>query len=111
MARVPTPPPASPPHASPPDTTATYRTQSTSLSAALIAAGQLVYLRAELSEKSRDAVFVFDDPLAQGDELQRRFNAGLFPRVEPKALFSARGFLMDEMARIQGGGRHARKAL
>jgi hypothetical protein len=47
-------------------------------------------------------LFVFDDPFNQGDILRRRFEAGMFPRVEPKLLFSARQFLVDEMARVGG---------
>jgi hypothetical protein len=84
-----------------------FRTMSTSFAAAIVASNQLEFLRAELAANGREVVFVFEDPLAQGDDLHRRFDAGMFSRVEPKVLFSARGFLMDEMARLQGRGRHA----
>jgi hypothetical protein len=87
---------ASPPHDEKP-----FRTQSTSFAAALVAADCLRYMRAE--SHSTGVVFCFDDPLNQGDELKRRFDAGMFPRVEPKILFSARGFLVQEMARLRGG--------
>jgi hypothetical protein len=93
--------------ASPPETEKPFRTQSTSFAAALVAADLLRYLRTE--PHSTGVVFCFDDPHTQGDDLKRRFDAGMFPRVDPKMLFSARGFLMDEMARLQGRGRHARK--
>jgi hypothetical protein len=103
------PPTLAPP---PPETEHPFRTLSTAFAAALVAADQLRYLRSELNDSNCEVVFVFDDPLAQGDQLHRRFDAGMFPRVEPKLLFSARGFLMDEMARLQGRGRHAKgKAL
>jgi hypothetical protein len=92
-----------------PETESPFRTLSTSFAAALVASDQLQYLRAELANE-REVVFVFDDPHAHGDDLHRRFEAGMFPRVEPKVLFSARGFLVDEMARLQGRGRHARKS-
>lgn len=93
--------------ASPPLTDNPFRTQSTAFAAALVAADLLRYLRTE--PHSTGALFCFDDPQTQGDELKRRFDAGMFPRVDPKVLFSARGFLMDEMARLQGRGRHASK--
>ena len=96
--------PSSPPPL--PETANPFRTQSTSLAAAIVAADLLRYLQAE--PHSTGVVFVFADPHAQGNDLKRRFEAGMFPRVEPKVLFSARGFLMDEMARLQGRGRHAR---
>lgn len=91
-----------------PETDNPFRTQSTSLAAALVAADLLRYLRAE--PHPTGVVFLFDDPHAQGDDLKRRFEAGMFPRVEPKVLFSARGFLVEEMARLQGRGRHAKKS-
>ena len=91
-----------------PDSENLFRTQSTSLAAAIVAADLLKYSRSELGITG--VVFCFLDPHSTGDELQRRFEAGMFPRVEPKVLFSARGFLVDEMARLQGRGRHARKS-
>jgi hypothetical protein len=93
--------------ASPPQTENPFRTQSTAFAAALVAADLLRYLRTE--PHSTGALFCFDDPQTQGDELKRRFDGGLFPRVDPKVLFSARSFLVSEMARLQGRGRHARK--
>jgi hypothetical protein len=102
MSRVPS---ASPPL---PETDNAFRTQSTSFAAALVAADLLSYLHAELN--TTGVVFCFKDPHSEGDDLKRRFDAGMFPRVEPKVLFSARGFLMDEMARLQGRGRHERKS-
>jgi hypothetical protein len=98
-----------PPSTAPPATENPFRTQSTSFAAALVASDQLRYSRAELHENGREVVFVFEDPFAQGDDLHRRFDAGMFPRVEPRVLFSARGFLTAEMARLQGRGRHAGK--
>lgn len=98
------------PAAIPSDTKNPFRTQSTSFAAALVASDQLRYSHTELHANGRDVVFVFDDPYAQGEVLHRRFNAGMFSRVEPKLLFSARGFLTDEMARLSGRGRRAAKS-
>ena len=98
--------PKNPPSLPPPLTENPFRTQSTSFAAAIIAADLLRYLRAE--PHTTGAVFCFNDPNSQGDDFKRRFDAGMFPRVDPKLLFSARGFLMDEMARLQGRGRHAK---
>jgi hypothetical protein len=79
-----------------------YKTQSTALAASLVAAAQLEYVRAERRADGMAVLFVFDDPFNQGDILRRRFDAGMFPRVEPKLLFSARQFLVDEMSRVGG---------
>ena len=89
----------------PPEPLNPYRTQSTALAASLVAAGQLEYVRAERRADGGAVLFVFDDPFNQGDILRRRFEAGMFPRVEPKMLFSARQFLVDEMARVGGPNR------
>jgi hypothetical protein len=86
-----------------------FRTQSTSLASALVASDLLQYAHAELNETGSAVAFCFDDPNAEGDELKRRFDAGMFPRVDPKNLFSARGYLMEQMARVREGG-HARKS-
>ena len=91
----------------PEPTESPFRTLSTAFAAALVASDSLRYLRAERNDVGCE--FVFDDPHGQGDVLHRRFDAGMFPRVEPKLLFSARGFLMEEMSRLQGGRRHAPK--
>jgi len=93
----------------PPETEHPFLTQSTTFAAALVAGNLLAYLRAERKANSNDVVFFFEDPLAQGDELHRRFDAGMFPRVDPKLLFGARAFLVEEMNRLQGRGRHASK--
>jgi hypothetical protein len=84
-----------------------FRTQSTAFAASIVAADLLRYVRTERAGPRGAAVFVFEDPRGEGDELSRRFNAGMFPRVEPKMLFSARGFLTEEMARVAGRRRHA----
>jgi len=94
---------------SPPETTDTsYKTKSTSFASALIAASMLEYRDAERDERG-DVEFVFRDPKAEGIRLKTRFDAGLFPKVDAKALFSARGFLVDEMARLQGRGRRGQQ--
>lgn len=97
--------------ASPPTTTQQplFRTQSTAFAASLVAADLLRYVRTERNGPGRAAVFVFEDPHNEGDEFSRRFNAGMFPRVEPKMLFSARGFLTEEMGRVTGRGHDAHK--
>jgi hypothetical protein len=95
----------SPPHS---ETEDPFRTLSTTFAAALLASGLLPYARAELNDSGNEVLFIFEDPLSNGDELKRRFDAGLFPRVDPKALFVARGFLMDEMSRLPGRGRNVK---
>lgn len=90
-----------------PPLTTLFRTLSTSYAACLIATDSLRYVSAERTPTG--IAFAFEDPHSQGAELQRRFNAGMFPRVEPKALFSARGFLVAEMARLNSGGHNAKK--
>ena len=97
-----------PSSSNPPPLTAEFETISPALAAALIAADQLSYLRSELHRNGKDVIFVFDDPLHVGEEVQRRYNAGVFPRVHTKMLSEARGFLADECHRVKGGG-HARK--
>jgi hypothetical protein len=92
------------PTASPPTTENTFRTPSTSFAAALVAANALEYSHPEMG--ATGVVFVFHDPATQGDLLRRRFDAGMFPRVDARVLFSARGFLIDEMARLSGKGKH-----
>lgn len=99
--------PRTPSVSPPPETENHFRTQSTSLAASIVAADLLNYSHAE--PHSTGVVFCFRDPDSKGDDLKRRFEAGMFPRVEPKVLFSARGFLVEEMNRLLGRGRHVRK--
>lgn len=84
-----------------------FETISPALAAALIAADQLAYSHCKIHANNKDAVFVFRDPLHVGDELQRRYTAGVFPLVHAKMLAEARGFLADDSNRVKGG-RHAK---
>jgi hypothetical protein len=85
-----------------------FETISPALAAALIAANQLTYSHCKLHRNNKDAVYVFRDPLHVGDELQRRYTAGVFPLVHAKLLADTRGFLSEESNRIKGAdrGRH-----
>ena len=89
--------------------TPSFETISPALAAALIAAQQLTYSHAKLHPNHKDVVYVFDDPLRVGAELQRRYNAGVLPSVHAKAVNEARGYLADECKRVKGGG-HASKS-
>lgn len=84
-----------------------FVTISPALAAAIIVAGQLAYSHARLHANRKDVLFVFEDPLHIGEELQRRYQAGIFPLVHAKMLAEARGFLVDENNRVKGV-RHAK---
>jgi hypothetical protein len=99
-----------PPKTAPPPLNETFETISPALAAALIVAGQLHYSHCNLHPDATRVIFVFEDPLHIGDELQRRYVAGLFPLVHAKMLAEARGYLADESYRLKGG-RDANKAL
>lgn len=86
-----------------------YETISPAFAAALIAAGQLSYSHCKLHRNGKDVVFVFQDPLAVGEELQHRYTAGTLPLVHAKLLADVRSNLMEEASRVKGGG-HARKS-
>ncbi|MGD0467482.1 MAG: hypothetical protein ABSA54_03825 [Terriglobales bacterium] len=88
-----------------------YETISPAFAAALIAAGQLVYSHCKFHRNGKDVVYVFQDPLRTGEELQRRYTAGVFPLVHAKLLADVRNNLMDEANRIKGGRRANHKAL
>ena len=88
-----------------PPLTETFQTISPALAAALIAANQLTYAYCKLHANRKDAIFVFADPLHVGEELQRRYTAGVFPLVHAKLLAETRGFLADECYRVKGGNR------
>ncbi len=95
----------------PPPLNETFETISPALAAALIAADQLPYSHCQLHRNGTNVIFVFKDPLHSGEELQRRYTAGVFPLVHAKMLAEARSYLADESTRIKGG-RHAKsKAL
>jgi hypothetical protein len=82
-----------------------FETISPALAAALIAANQLAYSHCKLHSNGKDAIFVFKDPLHIGEELQRRYAAGVLPPVHAKMLAEARGYLADETHRVKGGSR------
>jgi hypothetical protein len=84
-----------------------FETISPALAAALIAADQLAYSHCKIHRNGKDVIFVFEDPLKTGEELQRRYTAGVFPLVHAKMLAEARGYLADECARVRGG--HVKK--
>jgi hypothetical protein len=96
------------PSSSAPPLTETFETISPALAGALIAANQLAYSHCKLHANGKDAIYVFADPLHVGEELQRRYTAGVFPLVHAKVLAEARGYLADESNRLKGGG-HAHK--
>ncbi len=81
-----------------------FETISPALAAAIIVADQLAYSHCKLHHNGKDAVFVFRDPLCIGEELQRRYTAGVFPLVHAKMLAEARGYLADESNRVKGRG-------
>ncbi len=87
--------------------TPSFETISPAFAAALIAGQQLPYSHAKLHANRKDVVYVFDDPLRVGAELQRRYNAGLLPAVQAKAVNEARGYLAEECKRVKGVG-HAK---
>lgn len=101
--------PESPPSSTPTTSSDYFKTTSPAFAAALIAASALAYLHCDLHTNSRDAVFVFEDPNHEGEELQRRYSAGTFPRVHAHMLAKARGYLMDEKTRMQQGGGYAKR--
>ena len=94
--------------ASPPLAEEFFETISPALAAALIAAAQLAYSHCKVNPNQKDAVLVFRDPLHTGEELQRRYTAGVLPTVHAKMLAEARGYLADECNRVKGGG-HAKR--
>jgi hypothetical protein len=101
------PVPDSPPH-SPLPSNPTFETISPAVAAALIATGSLTYSHARLLTNGNVA-YIFDDPIAVGPELQRRYHAGVFPLVHAKTIADARGFLADEGSRVKRGGGHDHK--
>lgn len=80
-----------------------YRTLSSALAAALIAAQQLEYSHCVLHPNGKDTVYVFHDPTHAGDELARRYTAGALPLVHAKMLADARSYLVDESKRVREG--------
>lgn len=100
---------AADPSRKPPTPNDFFETISSSFAAALIAADQLSYFGCRFHRNGKDAVFVFRDPLHVGDELQRRYAAGVFPLVHPKILAEARGYLAEEAKKVREGG-HARQS-
>jgi hypothetical protein len=80
-----------------------FETISPALAAAFIAGQQLTYSHAKLHANRKDVVYVFDDPLCVGAELQRRYNAGVLAPVHAKAVNEARGYLSEEHKRARGG--------
>jgi hypothetical protein len=91
----------------PSGSTLSFETISPALAAALIAGQQLAYAHAKMHTNRKDVVYVFDDPLRVGAELQRRYNAGVLPAVHAKAVNEARGYLAEECKRVKGGS-HAK---
>ena len=85
------------------DSTPRFRTNSVAFVAALLAADQLEYVGAERSANGREVEFILEDPNKIATELQRRYNAGIFPSVNPKLHMEARGFLMNEVNRVREG--------
>ena len=96
---------------SPPPLPQEFQTISSSLAAALIAAGQLNYSHCKLHRNAKDVIFVFQDPLGIGEELQRRYTTGTLPLVHAKLLADVRNNLMEEANRVKGGGHASNKAL
>lgn len=86
-----------------------FKTVSSALAAAIIASGSLSYSHAELHTNNRDVIFIFKDPCAQGEEIQRRYTACTLPMVHAKTLAEARGFLVDEITRIKQGGGYGKR--
>lgn len=99
--------PELPPSNSPP-LTEVFETLSPPLAAALIAASQLAYSHCYLHRNGKDVIFVFKDPLRNGEELQRRYQSGAFPLVHAKMLAEARLFLATENNRVKGAARGQR---
>jgi hypothetical protein len=103
----------------PPDTDSSssekvFETNNAVFAAALVAADQLSYLRARLHENGRDAVFTFEDDTGQGPELLRRYNTGVFPKVNPRFFHEVKGFFSSEHNRLRaeltrGGVGHEKK--
>jgi hypothetical protein len=88
-----------------------YETVSPPFAAALIAAGQLVYLNCKLHPNGKNVVYVFDDPLHIGEELQRRYATSIFPLVHPKLLADVRNKLMEDANRVKGGRDASKSSL
>jgi hypothetical protein len=88
-----------------------YETISPAFAAAIIAAGQLVYSHCKMHPNGKDVVYVFQDPLRIGDDLQHRYKAGTLPLVHAKFLSDVRTNLMEEANRVKGGHHASKKAL
>jgi hypothetical protein len=78
------------------------RTNNLNFAAAVIAADLLSYVHTEIAKNGSDPVFVLKDLNELAPELQRKFNRGVFPHVNPRILFDVRAFLLDEAARVRG---------
>jgi hypothetical protein len=80
---------------------APYVTSSLNLAAAILAEDILIYV--ETVAKGHGCEFVFDDPHGIGPELQRKFKAGLFPKVNPMVFCEARSFLIASQKGMRRG--------
>jgi hypothetical protein len=88
---------------SPPDVPL-FRTRSSAFVAACLAANQLTYRGAELCPTGNHVEFLLEDPQGIGPDLLARYNAGVFPFVNPKLLMDVRGHLIAQVNRLQGKG-------
>jgi len=68
-------------------------------SAAMLCADLASYIGVEPIGSGKDVVFILTDPGENGEERLSQFNAGIFPRVNPKLFMEARSFLQKEVAR------------
>lgn len=90
--------------------TATFRTGNLDFASALVAATALNYVKAEAGTDHGRIDFLFDDPEGKGDRLAFLFTTGQFTPVQPRALFAAKMFCQDAIAKAlngNGGTRHA----
>jgi hypothetical protein len=85
----------------PPDPTIPeFRSTNINFVAAAVTADIFSYIGAEPLGSST-TTFVLSDPDGTGDEMLRRWNAGLFPKIHPKPFLEARGFLQTEAIRVR----------
>ena len=85
-----------------------FRSASVAFVAACLAADIFPYLGAEKASNGT-VEFILKDEHRIAAEYQRRYNAGVFPRVNPKLHMEARGFLMNEVNRVQEGVRRGQR--
>jgi hypothetical protein len=76
------------------------RASHLNFAAASITADLMSYVGAEPSGNGRDAIFTLTDPGDQYEDLLRRWNAGVFPKINPRIFLEVRNYLLQESQRV-----------